>query len=181
MKKIENATQNLISKKHLYPHKAELEIGEWKKHFDFYYVNTIIAMALNHCIKNHELIVNGYLITKNSLYLIATSHEKSIDSALQKLEMHITFLLKINPQKLKKNKYEIAFVVDDEDVFYAVRGALFEIHPLKNNYLISLLTGKKVTLPYFNPELENLKSMIKNHPFCSVIDYSGAIGPVQFL
>ncbi|MBS7231629.1 hypothetical protein KHA90_11395 [Flavobacterium psychroterrae] len=181
MKKIENATQNLISKKHLYSHKTELEIGEWKKHFGFDYVNTIIAMALNHCIKNHELIVNGYLITKNSLFLIAKTHEKSIDTAIQKLEIHITFLLKINPEKVKKNKYEMAFIVDDDDLFYAVRGSLFKVYPLKNNDLTALLTGKKITLPYFNPELENLKSMIKNHPFCSAIDYSGAIGPVQFL
>ncbi|MFZ0599667.1 MAG: hypothetical protein WAM46_21950 [Flavobacterium sp.] len=181
MKKIEDLTPDLVTKKHLYDHKAELEIGEWKKHFDFNYVNTIIAMALNHCIKKHELTVNGYLITKDNLYLIVKTHEKSIHAAIEKLEIHITFLLKINPQQLKMNKYEMAFVVDDEDVFYAVRGSLFKINPLNNNYLTALLTGEKVTLPYFNPELESLKSMLKNHTFCSVIDYSGAVGPVQFL
>jgi len=178
MKKNENISQDILLKKHLYTHKAELEIGNWKKHFDFNYVNTIIAMALNYCHKKNELIINGYLITDQSLYLIVKTHEKTIDTAVHQLEVQITFLLKINPQKFKKNKYKTAFIVDDEDVFYAVRDSLFKVHPLKNNDLIGLITGKKLTLPYHNPELEALKQIIKNHCFCSAIDYSGAIGPV---
>lgn len=178
MKKIENTPPEILSKKHLYTHKAELRIGDWKKHFDFNYINSIIAMALNYCNKNQDLIINGYLITRQNLYLIVKTHDKTIDATIHKLEAQISFLLKMNPQKFKKEKYEIAFIVDDEDLFYGVRGSLFKIHPLKNTYLIHLITGKNVTLPYFNPEVENLKRMIKNHPFCSAIDYSGAIGPV---
>lgn len=178
MKKNENITVDIIAKKHLYHHKAALKIGDWKKHFDFNYVNTIIAMALNYSIENNELVINGYLITRQNLFLIAKTSEKKIDATVHKLEVHINYLLKTYPQKLQQRQ-KISFIVDDENVFYATRLPLFQIHPLKNNYLEPLITGKKVTLPYFNPALEDLKLMIKNNPFCSAIDYSGAIGPVD--
>jgi hypothetical protein len=64
-------------------------------------------------------------------------------------------------------------------MFYVIHEPLFELYPLKNNHLIQLITGKKVELPYFDRELENLKFMIAHHTFCSAIDYSGALGPVD--
>lgn len=179
MKKNENTTIEIIAKKHLYHHKAALKIGDWKKHFDFNYVNTIIAMALNHSVKNNELVINGYLITRQHLFLIAKTSEKKIDTTVHKIEVDINYLLKTYPQKPEQSRYKTSFIFDDENVFYAARLPLFKIHPLKIDYLEPLLTGKKVTLPYYNPALEAIKSMIKNHSFCSAIDYSGAIGPVD--
>jgi hypothetical protein len=179
MKKNEDTAEVIVSKKHLHCHKVTLKIGNWKKHFDFNYVNTIIAMALNHCTKTNELVINGYLITSQNLYLVVKTTEKTIDAAVNKIELQMIVLLKINPKKLKENRYEISLIADDENIFYAARRPLFKIHPLQNEHLVKLITGKKVVLPYFDRNLEDLKAMVRNHSFCSAIDYLGAIGPVQ--
>ena len=177
MKKIENTPVSIISKKQYYTHKVELRIGVWKKHFDPNYVNTIIAMALNHCTKDKEFIINGYLITSQNLFLAAKTDTKKFDETLHKIEHHIHLVLKHpNPER---NKYEADFFIGQEDSYYAVQDSFFTVYPLKNDYLTRLITGKKVLLPYFNPELERLKLMVQQHSFCSVIDYSGGIGPVD--
>ncbi|MGH2664783.1 hypothetical protein [Flavobacterium sp.] len=179
MKKVEDKPIPLISKKHLYHHKVELRLGNWKNNFDISYVNTTIAIALNHCCKYNDLIINGYLITTKNLYLIAKTNEKTIDVILNKIERHIHFLLKADNRIIKKNIFNIDFIVDDEDVFYEIHEPLFKVYPFKNDHLIQLITGKKVKLPYFDRKLEDLKLMILHHRFCSAIDYSGAIGPVD--
>ncbi|MEN2399208.1 hypothetical protein GKZ90_0005435 [Flavobacterium sp. MC2016-06] len=178
MKKIENTAITVLSKKHFYKHNAVLKIGDWKNNFDLNYRNSIIAIALNHCCKHNDLIINGYLITTNNLYLVAKSNEKLLDAILNKLEHQINHLLKLDHKAIHKKKFNIDFIIDDEETFYEIQEPLFKIYPLKDDYLITLITGKKVTLPYFDRRLEDLKSMIQNHPFCSAIDYSGAIGPV---
>lgn len=178
MKKNVN-TIEVIASKPLYYHKVMLKIGNWKKHFDLNYVNTIIAMALNYCCKKKELFINGYLITSQNLYLIVQTNEEIIDATVNRIELQIILLLKINPEKLKENNFEISFIADDENVFYAGRRSLFKIYPLHNDRLVKLITGKKVELPYFDNNLEDLKAMIHSHPFCSAIDYSGALGPVD--
>jgi hypothetical protein len=179
MKKIDNKPECTTTKKHLYNHKVELRIGDWKNHFDLNYANTIIAMALNHCTKDKDFFINGYLITSQNLYLIAKTEKKAIDTILNKMEQHINLLLQIHNQKLRNNKYETNFIVEDGNVFCLIHEPLFELYPFKNNHLIQLITGKKVELPYFDRELENLKFMVRHHSFCSAIDYSGAIGPVD--
>ncbi|WP_264563987.1 hypothetical protein [Flavobacterium sp. N3904] len=179
MRKIEKKPEPCAPKKHFYSHKIELKIGAWKKQFDFNYVNTIIAMALNHCTKDNAFFINGYLITSNTLYLVAKTDKKAMDGILYKMEQHLSLLIQIHSQKLKKKMYETDDIVDDETILYPIYEPLFELYPLKNNHLIQLITGKKVALPYFDRELERLKFMVKHHSFCSVIDYSGALGPVD--
>ncbi|KQX09909.1 hypothetical protein [Flavobacterium sp. Root420] len=179
MKKTENISVSIISEKYYHNHKLELRIGDWKKHFDPNYVNTIIAMALNHCTEETDFIINGYLITSKNLYLVAKTDKKRFDEMLHKIEHHINLLLKfLTPEK---NKYEIDFYIDQDDNYSIIHEPLFTVYPFKNDYLIRLITGKKVVLPYYNPELESLKSIVQHHPFCSVIDYSGAIGPVTVI
>lgn len=179
MKKIEDTSISLNFKKHLHNHKVELKIENWRKHFDLNYVNTIIAMTLNHCTKNKEFIINGYLITSKTIYLIVKTNEKTFDNLLNKIEIHIHLLLKTHKKEIQ-NSYENDFIEDEEDkTFYTIRKPLFKLYPLKNEHLVQLITGKKVLLPYFDRKLEDLKLLIHNHPFCSAIDYSGAIGPVD--
>lgn len=175
----ENTEQLAVSKKREHTHKVVLKIGNWRKQLDFNYIKTILAIALNYCCKSHELIINGYLITDQNLYLIIKTNEKSIDTIIKKIELQTILLLKINPKELKENKYEISFITDDENIIYTPHKSLFKIYPLQDEYLIKLITGKKITLPYYDRNLEDLKLMIHNHPFCSAIDYLGAIGPVH--
>lgn len=179
MKNMEDTPAALLAKKHLYSHKTALKIGNWKNNFDLNYTNTIIAIALNHCCKYHDLIINGYLITASSLYLVVKTHEKSIDTILNKIEDRINLLLKDDKRTLKNKKYNIDFILDHEDVFFEIQEPLFKVYPLKNEHLIPLITGKKIELPYYDRRLEALKKLIHHHPFCSAIDYSGAIGPVN--
>lgn len=179
MKNIEDIAAVPLPKKHFYTHKAELKIGKWKNNFDLNYTNSIIAIALNHFCKYHDLIINGYLITAKSLYVVAKTPEKSIEKVLDKIEDYIHLLLKRDNQTLKKKNFNIDFILDPEDVFFEIQEPLFKASPLKNDYLIALITGKKTALPYHDRRLEALKQLIHHHPFCSAIDYSGAIGPVQ--
>lgn len=179
MKKIESTPEIPLSKKHFYTHKTELKIGNWKNNFDLNYTNSIIAIALNHSCKYHDLIINGYLMTAKSLYVVAKTHEKSIENVLNKIENHIHLLLKSDNQTLKNKNFNIDFILDHEDVFFEIQEPLFKVSPLKNDYLIALITGKKIGIPYYDRRLEALKKLVHHHPFCSAVDYSGAIGPVQ--
>lgn len=179
MKNIEDTPAVLLSKKHIHHHKTELKIGNWKNNFDLNYIHTLIAIALNHSCKYHDLIINGYLMTAKSLYLVAKTPEKSIENVLNKIEDYIHLLLKNDNQTLKNKNFNIDFILDPEDVFFEIQEPLFKVSPLKNDYLLPLITGKKIELPYHDRRLEALKRLIHHHPFCSAIDYAGAIGPVQ--
>ncbi|CAD0007531.1 hypothetical protein [Flavobacterium chungangense] len=177
MKKMNDKSVSIIIKKHLYSHEAELKLGDWKNQFHLNYVKTLIAMALNHCTENDNLIINGYLITDKTLYLIVKTNDKNFDSSLKKIENNIHFLLENHTKELKTiDRYSFE---THEEKLYFIRKPLFKMYPLKNEHLIQLLTGKKVTLPYFDRKLEDLKLLIRNHPFCSAVDYAGAIGPVD--
>lgn len=179
MKKVDDKSISIIIEKHLHEHKIELRIGNWSKKFDLNYVNTLIAMTLNHCTKDKDFIINGYLMTSKTIYLIVKTNEKTFDNLLNKIEIHIHLLLKIHKKEIQKI-HENDFMADDDDsAFYIIRKPLFKLYPLKTEHLVKLITGKKVLLPYYNRELEDLKLLIRNHPFCSAIDYSGAIGPVD--
>jgi len=179
MKKTENIKKVAVALPQVHRYKVTLKIGNWKKHFDFNYVNTIIAMALNDFDDNIFFDIKGYLITSQNLYLVVKTTEKSIEGMVNKIEAKIILLLKINPQKLKENRREISFIADDENILYEARKPLFKIYPLENEHLVKLITGEKVKIPYFDRNLKELKALIHNHPFCSAIDYLGGEGPVE--
>ncbi|WP_316632401.1 hypothetical protein [uncultured Flavobacterium sp.] len=179
MKKTENTSKVAVAAPQFHRHKVMLKIGNWKKHFDFNYVNTIIALALNDFDDKFFFYINGYLITSQNIYLVVQTNEKNIDEMVNKIETKIILLLKTNPQKLKENRGEISFIADDENIFYEARKPLFKIYPLENDHLVKLITGEKVTLPYFDRNLKELKTLIHNHPFCSAIHYIGGVSPVK--
>lgn len=160
-------------------HLVELKLGSWKKNYDFNYRNTVIAMTLNHFIKENELVINGYLITTKSLFLVAKIEHRSFQEIMERMELHIALLLKKYDSKFTGSIFKVDFLSDIENIFQTVHQPLFKIKPLQNHYLIKLITGRKIDIPYLDPELEYLKRLIKNHPFCSSIDYSGALGPVE--
>jgi hypothetical protein len=57
--------------------------------------------------------------------------------------------------------------------------ALYEKHPMPNYWLAKLITGRTVEMVYYDPWLARIKDFIHHHPFCSVIDYAGGVGPVM--
>jgi len=177
MKKVDDKSISITIEKRLHEHKIELRIGNWSKKLDLNYVNTLIAMTLNHCTKDKDFIIKGYLMTSKTIYLIVKTNEKIFDNLLNKIEKHVYLLLKTHKKEIQ-NCYENDFM-DEDTAFYTIRKPLFKLYSLKNGHLVQLITGKKVLLPYYNRELEDLKLLIRNHPFCSAIDYSGAIGPVN--
>lgn len=179
MKKNENIKKVAIAAPQLHRHKVKLKIGNWKKHFDLNYVNTIIALALNDFDDKIFFYINGYLITSHNLYLVVQTTEKSVEEMVTKIEAKTILLLKKNPQKTKESHSEISLVADDKSLFNIIRKPLFEIYPLENDHLVKLITGEKVELPYFDRDLEHLKNRIHNHPFCSAINYLDGVGPVE--
>lgn len=179
MKKTENIIQPIPDEDNLYSYKMTLKIGNWRKHFDLNYVNTIIAMALHFFTKKDQILFNGFLITSQNVYLMIETKEETIESVVSKIELRIIYLLKNNPQKLKVNRDEISFIADDESFFYEAQKPLFKIHPLRNKHLEELITGEKVELPFFDRTLQNLKATIHNHPYCSAIAYLGGISAVK--
>jgi hypothetical protein len=162
MEVVQKKSKNIFSPTPHFLHKIELRLGEWKKKYEISYVNSLIAIALNHCVKDSELTIHGYLITKDKVYLVAKTVKEPIIEILDKIEIHLCFLLQEHTKS-----------------YYAFQKPFFKTYPLKNDYLVQLITGKKVELPYHDRELEELKFIIKHSSFCSCIDYSGALGPVD--
>ena len=56
---------------------------------------------------------------------------------------------------------------------------LFTKYPFYNDHIRSLITGKKVKLPYYDPNLARLKNYIHYHNYCSALDYAGGKSPVK--
>ncbi|MEO8237522.1 MAG: hypothetical protein ABI576_05385 [Flavobacterium sp.] len=179
MKKNVNTIEVVPEEENLYYYKMTLKIGNWRKYFDQNYVNTIIAMGLHFFTKKDQILFNGFLITSQNVYLMIQTKEETIESTVNKIELRIIYLLKNNPKKVKINRDDISFIADDESFFYEAQRPLFKIHPLRNEHLEKLITGKKVKLPYFDRTLQSLKATIHNHPYCSAISYLGGISAVK--
>ncbi len=147
-----------------------LYIKSWEKEIPTDWINIIIAKALNYCVYNESLVIKGYLLTKKRLCLIVINESHSIK--------HI---LNVFAKEVAKDiyTYENSFgkymkVLEGSNTFKE----LFIQYPLYNQYIIKLITGKKIILPYKNPHVTRLEKMIHDYNYCSAIDYSGAIGPV---
>ncbi len=148
-------------------HHLVLVIKSWEKEIPTDWRNIIIAKALNYCIYNESLVIKGYLLTKKRLCLIVISESHSI--------RHI---LNVFAKEVVKGiyNYENNFgkYLEESRTF----NELFIQYPLYNPYIIKLITGKKIILPYNNPHVTRLEKRIHDYNYCSAIDYSGAIGPV---
>ena len=155
-------------------HKLELQVGNWAKFFSEQEIKVIIAVALNYCVHHSALKIIGYLITAEKVSLLVgctTVRWNEIKPVFyEQTAARITALLKQNKSDQLSNwENEIS----DEQI-----NGLYEEFPFTNQYLILLLTGRKVDLPYYNEELAQLKDQMDGYDFCSAIDYSGAEGPV---
>ena len=170
-KKTEIKKEGIIIAAQKAPHKLYsiwLTPCDWKKLFtkEEYYL--IMTESLNSTVYNDKMILNGYLLTHNSLCLILDNDEENCHRVL------LAFFERVKKSILqhRKKKYH------KEESIKLSRYYLFKKHSLNNPALVKLLTGTPVNLPYYDPQLARLENKLQEEPFCSVIDYSGAVGPV---
>lgn len=158
------------------------KMGEWRSIFTLCEFKMFIANALNELYKEDEpdgeTDIVGYLINPDEVYLIMhcnhRERETIVDLFKITLYREIThFLNYIINQKPGENVLRESLqnaTIDKE--------RLFTCYPINNWYLVKLLTGQNIELPYYDPRLAMLKAQIRHNNFCSVIDYSGTDGPV---
>ena len=151
-------------------HHLVLVMKSWEKELPNDLRHLIIAEALNYCVYHEELIIKGYLLTQKRIYLIATNKSHTMEKVLTIFSKQVAKGIYAYKRR-RDNNFEspiISKIFDD----------LFIKYPLYNAYIIKLITGQKITLPYYNPYVVWLKNRIHNYNYCSAIDYSGAKGPV---
>jgi len=154
-----------------------LLIGDWRNSMrpHDYYIQ--IAETLTHCISRNKLDVTGYLITGRRLYLVLFILPSELDPQLD-------FFYEALKENIRKHAHHQGKLPQhhqhEETPAVDLREKLFTKLPLLNEQLVKLITGKAVKLPYYSPQLARLKDKIKQHAFCSAIDYSGGKGPVVF-
>ncbi|NDI99696.1 hypothetical protein GWA97_11465 [Flavobacterium sp. LaA7.5] len=142
--------------------------GSWKKLFTKEEYHILIIECLNSTVCDNKMKISGYLLTYNSLCLILGNEEENCRKVL------LSFFERIKKAILQHRKKSF----HKEESIKLSPYHLFKKHDLNSPTLIKLLTGKAIRLPYYDAQLARLKNKLEHEPFCSVLDYSGAIGPV---
>ncbi|GGB79122.1 hypothetical protein GCM10007424_19100 [Flavobacterium suaedae] len=137
--------------------------GKWKEIFSKGNYAVLIAECLNECVYENDMHINGYLITYNSVCLLLSNDIEC--------QQKITLFMK----KVKTAVLEVANKHEREKI---VLHHLFRQYTITDTALIYLLTGRDFQLPYYDPNVSQLREKLNNEPFCSVVDYSGAKSPV---
>ncbi len=156
-----------------------LKIGKWKDDFSEQEYKIIIAEALNQWINTHELRskgikITGYLVSSTKLCLVLY-RQKDVEMSM------LDNFYKIVRGCIWKHRHQYAYMQSglSETVSTEKNKKLFESLPFTSEYVVLLITGRSVPLPYYNPLLARLEKTIRNNNFCSAIDYAGAKGPVE--
>lgn len=157
-------------------HKAHfllLHLGPWIEDLPEDEVLARISVALNYCVRFEKCKIKGYVITRSHVCLIMVTYKNSIHHVLtvlsEQIANSVSAYLKLLPDQ-----------EEEEKVMYLHETySMFTKHTLQNRYLIQLLTGNDVKLPYYSPKLARLESLTHNYNYCSVPDYAGAKGPVE--
>ena len=153
-----------------------LILGEWHKYFSVTDRKILIAQALNKSIVHYDLVLSGYLITKDTIYLVI-KQEEDLNKVLHTLEgyLHESILhLHAYYNEIGNHKTKSLKLRHDGSTSILFRRVM---KPL-NVELFKLISGIKVNTPYRNPKLERLKSRVRSEKFTSYIDYAGGQSPV---
>jgi hypothetical protein len=151
-----------------------LTIGQWQELFADEERKLMIARALNYCINKEELIVNGYLITNTTVWLVMQIDAGDISRFDRMLQDKMRKDIQLHTDRQKRLQHRVYNHVKSNNSM----GNLFTQIPFVDDSLVKLITGKNVHMPYHDPQLARLKDIISYSRFCSAIDYSGAKGPV---
>lgn len=173
-------TLEVVYKDRFVLHSFFLRIGHWKHLFEEGKYKWIIAKAMNDWIEEDEentFELVGYLIAATKLGLVLKVKNKDLSFILhrfcQLLNIRIT-------ENLESGEIELSGFLNKTDHGTSVQfHNLFETKLPMSQYVVKLITGRKIKLPYHDPRLARLEERIRNYNFCSAIDYSGAISPVE--
>lgn len=139
-----------------------------------------------------RLYIVGYLITGRMVHLVLDmegeltkdEQENILGELVHNLNKKVREAIETRQEKNDFNEYRLEMGgeddVDDDELTDTGRPLmhLIETSPFSNYLLVQLITGARVELGYYSPQLAMLKDSIHNYPFCSAIDYAGAKGPV---
>lgn len=158
-----------------------LRIGHWKHLFEETKCKWIIAKTLNSWIEENEdrkFELAGYLITGTKLALVLKIRKKELSSVLHRF---FQLLNKQISESLDSKEEEVSDSLNEEtDSGPSVQfHNLFKTKAQMSPFLVKLITGREIKLPYYDFRLAKLEERVRNYNFCSAIDYSGAIGPVK--
>ncbi len=161
-----------------------LKIGNWKNLFHEEEYKLMIAKSLNYCVFNKEprrhdefeMQIAGYHINAYEVCLVIKINPAHLHKMLKFFYTMIRDEIRLgldNPASwlVKKKRSELSMT----EILYT---DLFEKCPA-NYLLVKLITGQEVDLGYYNPRLSLMKKRLHDDNYSSVMDYAGAVGPVQ--
>ncbi|WP_430410656.1 hypothetical protein [Kordia sp.] len=136
--------------------------------------NMIVAAALNQSVESEELLVMGYLIKHQCLFLIGFSRNIKIEETLNNFFRQVAF--GIEEYQQRKNKYKNYEGVNSlKTASYAY---IFTEYPFEDRYIYELIMGRSINLSYYDPHLARWKDYIHDYNYCSALDYLGGKSPV---
>lgn len=154
-----------------------LRLGKWKELFETDQCKFIIARALNKCTWYGALVLNGYLITNNSVYLLIKIEEEQLNEMLRSIYEYLKIEIETHHVEVKQLDLDGHYHIDHYRTEMLLMH-LFEVYALYDRELIKLITGKPINLPYSSPAIEKLKKKVHSAKYCSAVDYTGAKSPV---
>ncbi|NQY07936.1 MAG: hypothetical protein HRT71_00265 [Flavobacteriales bacterium] len=156
--------------------KLMLQIGAWNQLISEEETKQVISVALNYCTSENQNSIIGYLITTDVLYLIIDGDEDVLNAFLPIFHQQIDAGIKGRLSEPEHSAASLAeWEAQDQTEKYK---NLFTQVRFRDPFLIQLITGHNVTLPYHSATLESLKAEVKQYHYCSAIDYAGPQGPV---
>ena len=161
-------------------HNIEMHIGPWKRLLPEESVKILIAKAFSACVSYNNMKINGYLITKRRVFLLLNNSD---DQLLCLGNAFFYSVESIVSQYFKGRNEE--YIWHD----YKKRHPEFVMTLFKSRFLMNRYVERIICKPHedrkvdriIDPKYKRLKEIISNYNYCSSIDYSGAIGPVDFL
>jgi hypothetical protein len=142
-----------------------LLMGSWQQHIGNVAAKILIAGVLNECTESKGLRIRGYWMTDERTYLVLWLCEDAVKDTMNIFEKHLRETL--HHYNKQEHPHEALPLF-----------GLFTYHRFFYADLTKLLTGKNIDRPYYDPRLQRLKSDLKRADYCSLVDYSGATGPV---
>ena len=147
-------------------HSVLLLMGHWQQQLGDATSKVLIAGVLNECVRKADLRIRGYWITGDRVYLVLWLCKGKISDAVKFFYERLNEAV-IHYSHHEEIKKELQLL------------PLFKYRCLLNEDLIRLLIGERIERPYYDQQLEYLKDELGRADYCSLVDYSGAVGPVM--